>query len=93
MCGSSNLLFDTCRKKKIIVFFLLHYKQSGGTLRPLNISRRGNVMTTYSTNYSAHKNSYEFFNAEKTVGDFIFVVDSKFVSRGKVKTQGSNWYY
>ena len=80
----NNLSFDTCRKKKNHCF-LLHYKQSGGSLKSLNISRRGNVITTYSINYSTHKNSYEFFDAEKTIKDFASVVDSKFLPRGKVE--------
>ena len=79
--------FYTCRKKNHC--FLLHYNQLGASVRSLNISRRGNVLTTYSINYSTHKNSYDFFDAEKTTKDFISVVDSKFVPRGKVKIQGS----
>ena len=80
--------FDTCRKKNRC--FLLHCKQSGGSLAlPVNISRRGNVITIYSINYSIHKNSYDFFNVEKVIRKFILAVKNKFVPEGKVKVQGS----
>ena len=36
-----------------------------------------------------HKNYSDFFDAEKTVKYFISIVENKFVSRGKVKVQGS----
>ena len=66
-----------------------HYRQSGGSNnKPLNISKRS-LITYYSTNYFLHKNHCDFYNAEKTVNDFIFSVEHKFVSREKVSVQGS----
>ena len=68
--------------------FLPHYKQSGGSLAlPVNISRGGNVITIYLINYSIHKNSCDFFDAEKTIRRFILAVKNKFVPQGKVKVQ------
>ena len=40
-------------------------------------------------NYSTDKNHYDFFDAEKTIRDFISAVNYKFVFKGKVKVQGS----
>ena len=88
-CEECNLVFSTCRKKKNLCF-LLHYKQSGGSsIRPLNILKRSNVITNYSINNSIHKNYYDFFDAEKTVKEFNSSLENKFVSRGKIKVQGS----
>ena len=36
-----------------------------------------------------HKNYYDFFDAEKTVKEFNLSLENKFVSRGKIKVQGS----
>ena len=81
-CG--GMLFKTCRK--INNCFLLHYKQSGGPLAlPVNISRRREIITIYSINYSIHKNSYDLFDAEKTIRSFNLAVKNKFVPEGKVK--------
>ena len=46
-------------------------------------------MTNYSINYFLYKNYYDFYDAEKTVKDLISSVENKFVSRGRVKVQGS----
>ena len=73
-CG--NLLFQTCREKKSL--FLIHYKQYGGSQTlplPINISRRGNVLTIYSINYFIHRNSYDFYNAVERVKKFISAVN------------------
>ena len=84
ICEEWDLIFDTCRKKTNHCL-LLHYKKSGGSnIRPLNILRRSNVITNGSTNYSTHKSHYDFFDAEKTVKDFISAINSTF-SKGKVK--------
>ena len=88
-CEECNIVFSTCRKKKNHCF-LLHYKQSGGSgSRPLNILKRSNLITNYSINYSLYENYYDFYDAEKTVKDVISNVENKFVSRGKIKVQGS----
>ena len=54
----------------------------------MNISKRS-LITYYLINYSLHKNYYDFYNANETVNDFIFSVENKFVSNGKVNVQGS----
>ena len=36
-----------------------------------------------------YENYYDFYDAEKTVKDVISNVENKFVSRGKIKVQGS----
>ena len=36
-----------------------------------------------------YKNYYDFYDAEKTVKDFISSVENMFASRGKVKVQES----
>ena len=54
----------------------------------MNISKRS-LITYYLINYSLHKNYYDFYNAKGTVNDFIFSVENKFVSNGKVNVQGS----
>ena len=60
------------------LLFLPHYKQSGGSLAlPVNISRGGNLITIYLINYSIHKNSCDFFDAEKTIRRFILAVKYK----------------
>ena len=83
-CEECDLTFDTCRKKKNHCL-LLHYKEScGSNIRPLNILRRSNIITNCSINYSTHKNHYDFFDAEKTVRDFISAINSTF-SKGKAK--------
>ena len=51
--------------------------------------RRSKVITNYSINYSTDKNHYDFFDAEKTIRDFISAVNCKFVSKDKAKVQGS----
>ena len=71
----------SCSKKYC---FLLHYKQSGRS----NISKRS-FITYYSIYYFLHKNDHDFYDAVKTVNDFIFSVENKFVSRAKVSVQGS----
>ena len=69
--------------------FLSRYSQSGRSIiRSLNISKRSSI-TYYSINHFLHKNYYDFYDERKTVDDFIFSVDKKFVSRGKVSVQGS----
>ena len=79
-CGSR-------RKKSHCIF--LHYKQSvRSNNKPLNVSKRS-LITYYSVNYFLHKNHYDFYYAEKTVNDFIFSAENKFVSRRKVSVQGS----
>ena len=68
----------------------MHYKQSGGsqTLRlPINISRRGNVLTIYSINYFIHRNGYDFYNAVETVKKFISAVDKNFVPSVEINTE------
>ena len=73
-------------KKKSLFFIAL---QSGGlNSLPLNISKRS-LITYYSINYFLHKNDHVFYDAKKTVNDFIFFVENKFVSNGKVNFQGS----
>ena len=62
----------------------MHYKQSGRS----NISKRS-FITYYSIYYFLHKNDHDFYDAVKTVNDFIFSVENKFVSRAKVSVQGS----
>ena len=54
----------------------------------MNISKRS-LITYYLINYSLYKNYYHFYNAKGTVNDFIFSVENKFVSNGKVNVQGS----
>ena len=86
-CGD---LCQACRKKKNHCF-LMHYKQSGGSQTlplPINISRRGNVLTIYSINYFIHRNSYDFYNAVETVKKFISAVNKNFLPGVKVKVQG-----
>lgn len=52
--------------------FLKQYKQPGGSqVLPINISRRGYVLTICSINDIIHKNSYDFYNAAETVKNFI----------------------
>ena len=67
--------FGSCRKRSHC--FLSHYKQSGGSNnKPLSISKKS-LTTYYSINYFLHKNHYDLYDAEKTVNDFIFPVESK----------------
>ena len=67
--------------------FLSHYQQPGSLNNlPLNISKRS-LITYYSINYFLHKNYYDFYDAKKTVNYFIFSVENKFVSNGKVNVQ------
>ena len=40
-------------------------------------------------NFSLHKNYYDFYNAEKTVNDFIFFVEKQLFVSGKVTLQDS----
>ena len=47
------------------------------------------MITYYSINYFLHKNYYDFYDAKKTVNYFIFSVENKFASNGKVNVQGS----
>ena len=54
-----------------------------------NISKRSNLITIYLINYFLHNDHYNFCDAEKTVKDFIIAVENNFVSKGKVKVQGS----
>ena len=80
-----------CFKKTKNHCFLMHYKQSSGSQTlplPINISRKGNVLTIYSINYFIHRNSYDFYNAVETVKKFISAVDKNFVPSAKVKVQG-----
>ena len=85
-CG--GLSFETSRKRTIV--FCCIKKQPGGSLAlSLNISRRGNAITIYSLNYSIHKCSYDFFDAEKTIRRFILAVKNKFKHESKGKVQGT----
>ena len=43
----------------------------------------------YWINFSLHKNYYDFYNAEKTVNDFIFSIEKKVVVSGEVTLQSS----
>ena len=71
------------------ICFLLHYKQSSrSNNKPLNLSKKI-LIIYYSINYFLHKNHYNFYDAEKTVNDFIFSAENMFVSRGKVSVQSS----
>ena len=86
-CEECKKDFSSCRKKNHS--FLSRYSQSGRSIiRSLNISKRSSI-TYYSINHFLHKNYYDFYDARKTVDDFIFSVDNKFVLRGKVSVQGS----
>lgn len=79
----NNLSFDTFReKKKESLFFI---KQSSGSLKPLNISRRGNVITPYPINYSTHKNSYDFFKVKKNNKRFHFCCGLQICSQRQSK--------
>ena len=86
-CEECKITFNSCREKNY--YYLLHYQQSAGSNNLfLNISK-WSVITYFSINYFFHKNSYNFYDAKKkTVNDFIFCVESKFVSNGKVNVQG-----
>ena len=85
-CEECKFYFGTCRIKKNQCF-LSHYQQSGGLNNLLlNISKRS-LITYYSINYFLHKNYYDFYDAKKTVNYFIFSVENKFVSNGKVNVQ------
>ena len=87
-CEECRMLFDTCTKNKSHSF-LKHFAQSGGSNNfSLNILKRS-IITHYSIKFSLHKNYYDFYNAEKTVNDFIFSVEKKFAVSGKVTLQGS----
>ena len=67
----------------------MHYKLSSrSNNKPLNISKRS-LIAYYSINYFLHKNHYDFYDAEKTVNDFIFSLENMFVSRGKLSVQSS----
>ena len=71
--------------------FLVHREQQvGGSTNqqlPLNILRRG-VISYFSINYFQHRNSYDFFDAEKSVDSFLNAFERSFVSNKKVKFQG-----
>ena len=45
-------------------------------------------MTYYSINFSPHKNLYDFYNAKKTVDDFVVALERVFNPRKKVRLQG-----
>ena len=87
--GVKNVKKISVAAEKKITVFLSRYSQSGGSIiRSLNISKRSSI-TYYSINHFLHKNYYDFYDSRKTVDNFIFSVDNKFVSRGKVSVQGS----
>ena len=46
------------------------------------------MITYFSINYFQHRNSYDFFDAEKSVDSFLNAFERSFVSNKKVKFQG-----
>ena len=73
-CNFCDIVFKTCRQKKIHMFFF-HYgtkKQFGGSQSstlPINILKRGSI-TYFSINFIQHTNFYDFFTSD-IVDDFL----------------------
>ena len=70
-----------------------HHQQKGGSANaqnnlPINVLKRGPI-TYFSMNYSLHSNFYNFFDAGKTVDDFLETVKQKFIPTDNVEVQGS----
>lgn len=87
-CDKCKIVFNTCGGKKTNSF-LEDYLQTGGSLnnRSINISIR-NAITYFLINFSLHSGSYNFFDAEKTVDNFIEVVRQNVVPDDNVEVQG-----
>lgn len=62
-----------------------HYQVGGSTL---NLLKRGPT-TYYSINFDQHSNFYNFFDAQKTVVDFLKSVKNKFVDTDNAEVHGS----
>ena len=73
-CNFCDIIFKTCRQKKIHMFFF-HYDTkkrfggSQGSTLPINILKRGSI-TYFSINFIQHKSFYDFFTSD-IVDDFL----------------------
>ena len=90
--------FLTAAEKKNHSFWQ-HYQQTGGSTNAqnnlsINVLKRAPIMY-FSINYFLHSNFYNFFDAEKTINDFLVAVKQKFISTDNIEVQGSvylvNW--
>ena len=73
--------------------FLEDCQLTGGSLNnwSINISRR-NPITYFLISFSLHSGSYNFFDVEKTVANFIEVVRQNFVPDDNVEVQGPVYF-
>ena len=72
------------RSQEIQHNFLVHYQKGGEQAlenRQFKITSDGQI-TKYLTDYETHKETYDFFNSEKLLEDFLEVVDINFITEG-----------
>ena len=82
-----EFIYDT--KSKAEHYFLNHFsegKEQPFENKPLIIRVLQNKITIYSIEYSKHKDSYNFFDSEKCVSDFLLNCRNKFKKTGQNKT-------
>ena len=70
-----------------------HYWQVGVSTTakinlPINVLKRGPI-TNFSIKHPLHSNFYNFFDAEKTIDEFLDAVKQKFILTDNVEVQGS----
>ena len=82
-----DFIYD--KKAKVEHDFLNHYsddKEQPFESKPLDITKLKDQITTYSINFNNHKDSYNFFNSEKFVTDFLLNYKHKFKNNNQNKT-------